>query len=132
MDTINFAYWLQGFFELTPENQGISAEQAMKIKQRLALALGNVSSALPLQEEEREPIAEEEQSEAGSKAIGYVIEAMDRTATPNAACWLSAKGWTTNREKAFVYDTYYRANAAYDKVWCEANRARVVPVVLQP
>lgn len=39
----NFIYWLNGFFELSPANQGLSAEQVQVIKNHLSLAFKKVT-----------------------------------------------------------------------------------------
>ncbi len=48
MDSLNFVYWLNGYFDLSAPNQGLTPEQVQVIKNHLALVLKQVVEPVKL------------------------------------------------------------------------------------
>lgn len=42
MDSLNFTYWLQGFFEINNKNEGLTAEQVQIIKDHIDLVFNKI------------------------------------------------------------------------------------------
>ena len=85
MDSVNFAYWLQGFFEMT-NTKNLTEEQVTMIKQHLALVFTKVTPPLPKEEVKKEP-----PGRRGFKNIDEAFKGFDRIFDNTSYCTRSSK-----------------------------------------
>lgn len=85
MNTVDFAYWLQGFYELSDTSEGITAKQAEIIQQHLHLVFLHCI----------DPVRDEESNATPQEMNAVHQRPPVKPSTPSS---LSASSWHTNND----------------------------------